>query len=46
MLQHEDLGMIDDIKHRAESLGSHTFIRESRRIDGVWVTPDIEVDGA
>ena len=46
MLAGPDLGMIDAIQHRSKTPGPPTFVRGQRQIDGAWVTPDIDINGA
>ena len=43
MLAHSDLGMIDAINHRTKEHSPNTSIRGSRKIDGAWVTLNVDI---
>ena len=45
-LKHPDFDMNDVIKSRTEIDGLTTFIPGSRKIDGTWITPDVEISAA
>ena len=46
MLVGEDLEMIDAVSQQSKMPGPPTFVRGSRQIDAVWITPDIQVASA
>ena len=45
-LQGEDLLMRDVVSHRCSEPSPATFIRGSRQIDAMWVTPDLQINRA
>ena len=46
ILQNSNLDMKDAVNSRTGIDGSAIFVRGSRQIDAVWVTPDIEIGAA
>ena len=46
LLRDTDLDMKDAVKQRSGLSGPATWARGSKQIDGVWVTPDLEVNSA
>ena len=46
MVNHPDLDMKDDVKSRIQIEGPKICVRGSRKIDGAWITPDVETSAA
>ena len=46
MLQNEGIDMRDVIKYKSKMPGPPTFVRDTRQIDAVQITKDIEIDAA